>query len=419
MKAEQLKSILIGFFIIAACSLAIWMLLFLHPSLGDGKQVLLVRFANINQINIGTRVTFAGKPVGQVMAIAEVKDARQIGKVDEMDQIYIFQLTLNIDSRVKVYTTDDITIQTSGLLGEKSIAIMPEMPKPGEHPQLVTNQILYAKSIGQIETVLHQIESLGVKLGNTVSEVLEILQENRENIEGTILGMRNTFQSAGDILLEAKQEQLVSQTSHILNNLGQITEGISQESVKTIVDNMATVTQMLGNSAGDIQETITNARGLTQEGQTAFANLSDITESIKDGRGSIGKLVDSDDFYLRLVSIMSKVDTLMNDVNHYGILFNLNKQWQRTRTKRFEELKSIKDPKEFKNYLNQEVDSITVALARISILLDKAKTSKDKEAIFKSEMFQKDFRYLLEVIGSLDDILKMYNERLQAIKNNS
>ncbi|NGX31052.1 MAG: hypothetical protein K940chlam8_00411 [Chlamydiae bacterium] len=417
MKAEQLKSILIGFFIIASCSLIIWMLLFLHPSLGDGKQVLRVRFSDVNQINIGTRVNFAGKPIGQVTEITTVKNARQIGKVDELDQIYIYQLTFHIDSKVKIYTTDEITIQTSGLLGEKSIAIIPEIPKPGETPALVTDQILYAKSYGQIESILFQIEQLGIKLGKTVDEMLDILEENRDNIDGAIAGIRNTFQNAGDIFAEAKQEQIVAQTSHVLDNMTQITDGISQENVTTIVNNMATVSQTLGNASEDIQDTIRNARSMTREGQETFANLSDITDNIKQGKGSIGKLLESDDFYLRVISIMSKIDTLMNDVNHYGVLFNLNKEWQRTRTKRFEELKSIQNPKEFKAYLNQEVDSITVALARISVLLDKAKTSQDKESIFRSEMFQKDFRYLLDVVDDFEDILKMYNQNLQDAKN--
>ena len=47
----------------------IWIIMFLKPSVGDGKQILYVRFSDVNNIPIGTRVIFAGKPVGEVVAI--------------------------------------------------------------------------------------------------------------------------------------------------------------------------------------------------------------------------------------------------------------------------------------------------------------------------------------------------------------
>ena len=74
---EQTKNMLIGIFVVAACFLIVSLILFLKPSVGDGKQTLYVRFSNINKINVGTRVMFAGKPVGEVVAIDEIYNARK------------------------------------------------------------------------------------------------------------------------------------------------------------------------------------------------------------------------------------------------------------------------------------------------------------------------------------------------------
>ena len=120
---DYMKNMLIGLFVVVACALIVGIILFLEPSVGDGKEKLIVRFSNINGLSLGTRVMFAGKPVGEVVAIEQIPHARE-QPTDELGQVYFYQLVLNIDSSVHVYNTDEITVQTSGLLGEKSIAIV-------------------------------------------------------------------------------------------------------------------------------------------------------------------------------------------------------------------------------------------------------------------------------------------------------
>ncbi len=71
---------------------------------------------------------FAGKPVGVVAAVNEISHARETQPSDELGRLYFYQLTLKIDSKVHVYSTDQITLQTSGLLGEISIGITPRTP---------------------------------------------------------------------------------------------------------------------------------------------------------------------------------------------------------------------------------------------------------------------------------------------------
>ena len=67
------------------------MILFLKPTVGDGKKMLRVRFANIAGINVGTRVSFAGKPVGEVIPSEEIYNAREM-PTDEPGRVYIYEL---------------------------------------------------------------------------------------------------------------------------------------------------------------------------------------------------------------------------------------------------------------------------------------------------------------------------------------
>src|SRR5438552_2320877 len=101
------KNILIGIFVLVAFAIIIFMLLFLHPRIGDEGHTLYVRFTDIDKVNIGTRVTYAGRPVGEVTAIRELPDSRT-ALPNHRGEIYVYELVLKVDSSANVYNTDII-----------------------------------------------------------------------------------------------------------------------------------------------------------------------------------------------------------------------------------------------------------------------------------------------------------------------
>src|SRR5437762_3001518 len=117
--SDRIKNLLIGIFVFTAVGVITFMLMFLHPYIGDEKQILHVLFADIDKVNIGTRVLFAGKNVGEVTDIQEVKEAVD-ERIEHFGDIYAYELTLAIDSSIKVYNSDKILLRTAGLLGERS-----------------------------------------------------------------------------------------------------------------------------------------------------------------------------------------------------------------------------------------------------------------------------------------------------------
>ena len=106
----------------------------------------------------------------------------------------------------------------------------------------------------------------------------------------------------------------------------------------------------------------------------------------------------------------------MNDVNHYGLLFQYDKHWQRMRTKRANLIEALKTPDQFKNYFQREVDDVTTSLARISVLLEKAENAQTKEKIIQSPLFKQDFSELMRQIEDLLKSAKLYNEQLMDLR---
>jgi phospholipid/cholesterol/gamma-HCH transport system substrate-binding protein len=100
----------------------------------------------------------------------------------------------------------------------------------------------------------------------------------------------------------------------------------------------------------------------------------------------------------------------MNDVNHYGLLFQYDKKWQKSRIKRANVLKSLDTPQEFRSYFEGEVDNITTSLGRLTELLDLA--GKERYKVATSDKFKQQFGHLLRSVQSLSDSLSLYNQEL-------
>ena len=82
--------------------------------------------------------------------------------------------------------------------------------------------------------------------------------------------------------------------------------------------------------------------------------------------------------------------------------------------KRANLLKSLDSPKDFHDYFESEVDTITTSLGRLTELLERAQESNEREKIVQSEPFRRDFASLLRQVQSLNDSIKLYNEELVA-----
>jgi len=402
---DTMKNVMIGIFVVSALIITVSFILFLEPHVGDMGKTLEVRFSNISGINDGTRVTFAGRPVGEVTKILEVPHARD-EKADSLGRLYYYQLTLKIDSSVRVFTSDEITVSTIGLMGEKTVSIIPKAPPKGTHPVLVTDQILFARSVDPVENALKKIANVSEKIQELVTNFDDWFTENEDDLSKSVSGFASVMGELDEVLASVNKEELVA---------------VITDTVEVLKSDLELINQMLADAKEtDLMGKVGNAFDNFNEAMDAFnvdgkqilSNLNVITQDIRDGSGTIGKLITSDDLYLRVTSLMSKANTLMNDLNHYGLLFQYDKHWQRMRTKRANLLDALDTPKEFRSYFEAEVDQINTSISRLSMLMEKADESEERKQIMESKTFKKDFSQLLREVNGLSDSIKLYNQGL-------
>lgn len=349
---EQHKNMLTGIFVVAACCLIVSLILFLEPGVGDGKKTLNVRFSNISKIYVGTRVVFAGRPVGEVVAIHQNPLARE-EKTDNIGRLYMYDLTLKIDSSVDVYNYDHICVQTAGLLGDKSIAIVPRPAPKGITPICVNDTILYADALDPLENAFNEMSHVSQQMQNTMNEVNIWLQN------------------------------FGTDTGKALQNFG------------------------LGMIRVDETLAKFNESGLLENTSQCINQLNAISKKIAAGEGSVGKFFDEDAMFYRLETLLSKADTLMDDINHYGLLFHNNRGWQRLRSTRMNQMANAKSPKAVAGALALEVNEINTAMSRLSTL---AKCFEDDPK--EKEKFAKVFLDLQDKAKALLENIRLLTSTL-------
>lgn len=386
MVASQMKNMLIGLFVLIASSIIIGIILFIRPSVGDGKQTIKVRFENINGISVGTPVTYAGKPIGEVFSIFQVSDARQQGSTDQLGIVYPYLLTLKIDSSYVIFTTDEITVQTQGLMGERYVAIIPRPLKTGQVAQVATSKdVLYAASGDLLENIVQDLSGLSAKMQDALDKVNLWIDKYGDSLGSAV----QSFDVA------------VSEVGKMIGDIN--TLGIMQD-VKDTMTSLNQIMQQFDTILTDLRED-----AFFDHIAEIGASIDRITKAIAAGRGTLGKMITEDGLYLQIDALFTKANTLFNDINHYGLLFQYNKEWKRNRLRLMAEADRIRDPKAFQAFMNRQVDDLNLILERMSTLTE---TYSSEELAHNSD-FKHKFVQLMQQLNSFQERVKLYNEELQ------
>lgn len=390
--ATSIKNILIGIFVISAIGIIIFMLLFLHPSVGDNAKTLHVLFTDIDKVTVGTRVTFAGKPVGEVVSIEEIPDART-KRLDVHGDVYVYELVLNVDSGVDVFNTDIISLRTSGLLGERNIEINPRPLLPGEKLIKVEDHILYAAATESVEDAMKQFGELSKKFSVVLDDLHFLFQEikSHEIVAKTGKSINNVLEITTTLNQPGKLRQIVDQAGRTVDNFHDLSLSAkrSWESIDLTIN--------------DLHQSARNVVSFTERAN----QIIDYTAS---GQGTLGQLFVGDELFLRMKSLLHKGEVVMDDINSYGILFHLDKRWQRQQGRRLRLLEKLNNPNEFTKYFNQEMDQISSSLSRVSLVLNESEYYP--QCFMANPQFIHRFAELMRRVGTMEETLKLYNEQV-------
>jgi phospholipid/cholesterol/gamma-HCH transport system substrate-binding protein len=423
--------IAIGLMVVIALGLITRALIFLHPTPGDGAQMIRVRFQNVDKISPGTRVTFAGKPVGEVKRIDLLPDA--FHRTEATKKIFPYELLLAIDSSVIVYKSDEISVKTAGLMGERFIAITPRSSLMQNELHPVDDDVIYASQSGNVEEAFSEISSVAQKADKTMEALIQLIQRNEEGIYqatravqdasnqlAILLKTLNTNQfgehstqlvdQLNSLMKKIDEEQLVASLATTINHLKSVSEHLDQpQTITCCLDNANKGLASFANAADSFHETSQAFKKVAEEVSSMTKELLPVVTTTGNGTSSLGKLMKDSRLYDTLLATSNVTHQLIKDIDTYGMLFHLNKDWQREkflRDQKSEILLSEHAKQEFSN-IAASIDALNLKLLNARETLSQGSIADNQELRIQ---FSSGLKQVQDEIDRLQEALKQLDE---------
>jgi phospholipid/cholesterol/gamma-HCH transport system substrate-binding protein len=263
-----------GFFLVVLvlAGLLIWRIEDLRLGRGPAKKIS-VEFKDVAGLDAKSTVRLAGVRVGKVARIRLAPDGKAIVEMD-------------LDKDVELRQGASAAVANLGLLGEKYVELVPGPVGAPELPEGTTIKGDVPVSFDQITKLARDIEvdvkditkNLNSSLGGPQGE--ERLRTIVENIRVITDDLR---------VMVAANRGNVDAT---MANIRTFTEGMTE-----LVDR---VDKLIAANQANMTQGIANIKDVTGKLETTADNVNQITGKIKEGEGTVGKLVQSEETHKNL-----------------------------------------------------------------------------------------------------------------------
>ena len=148
-----------------------------------------------------------------------------------------------------------------------------------------------ANSMANLDTTLRNIASITAQIDGLLQRSSRQMQSTLSNVESITANLANNNQHI----------------SSMLTNLDQMTTNLNKADIAGVVDkaNLALT---------DTDSAIKTLQATLESGNTSVQKLNDIMSAIKEGEGSLGKLVFQDELYNNLESTSQNLSLLLQDL---------------------------------------------------------------------------------------------------------
>ncbi len=257
--------------VLAITGLLIWKIEDLRIGRGRPKKVT-VQFQNVAGLDEKTAVRVAGVGVGKVSKIRLVE-----GKA---------LVDVDLDPNVALRQGASASIESRGLLGEKYVELV---PGPFGAAPLPDNAVI----VGGVPVSFDQITKLARDIEIDIKSITKSLKDSIGGPQGE--------ERLSDIV---ENMRLISQEVRAMvetNRVGvDATIANFRAFSSAMKDLVARVDSVVASNQGNVSGSIANIREISEKLETTTDNLNQITGRIREGEGTVGKLVQSDETHKNL-----------------------------------------------------------------------------------------------------------------------
>jgi len=262
---------------------------------GGPERTVVAVFDNVAGLDDKATVRIAGVRVGRVDGIHLAERKAQVRLVLEDDG----ELTEGTVAR----------IANMGLLGDKFVVLE---PGPSGAPPLADGATIPGFTPPTFDEALAKFNNLGDSLGTLGQTLTQASGETPldrliRNLEAMSAELRTLVeQNRGKVEATLSNASAVSATlAQELPRLTRQMTGILDRVDRTLAQVQGTVSE----GRPDFQASLANMRQLTEKAQTSVDNINEITGRMAEGKGTIGKLLNSDEAHDELVGALKSVES--------------------------------------------------------------------------------------------------------------
>ena len=281
----------------------------------SSQKTLYVIYENVAGLGTGDLVTINGFRVGTVTEI-------MLNPANVRSLI----VGLGVDEDLPVPKTAAALIKSDGLLGGKFVSLEfdhgctgADCAVTGDYLRAATESAITAL-LGDPTELTPYFDQIRDNAGPIVDSITSRTDTNA--IGRTIRHLETTTENLG--LLTAKIDRLLAASSadltRTMRSVAGITANLERNNAKiaSILTNVDSTTRNLstvdiGKTLTEVELALRDLRSTLESSNGAVANLANVTEKLDRGDGTLGKLINEDDLYLRLDRTVANVDLLLQD----------------------------------------------------------------------------------------------------------
>ncbi len=315
------KEIKVALLAIATLLIAYWGFRFIQ-----GKNILTrsnlyyVEYEDVTGLKSSSSVTISGVEKGTVSSIQNTPD-------DPMKVL----VTLDMDRETRIPQDAVARIMSDGLIGGKYITLVFDAPCSGTDCA-EPGDFLKGENLGLLASNLdpdelkNTLDEVTTELRSFVNVLRKDILEDQDSstLARTLANLESTTANFDRISYRfdrvlRRQESNIDSTLEGLATLGQ-TLKTNASNIDTIFKNLTALSQQLGdhNLSGTLDSVDVAVASLNRTlrgADSSVTNLKVILEGLREGEGTLGKLLSDDELYFQLSDLGIQIDSFLNDVS--------------------------------------------------------------------------------------------------------
>ncbi|WP_426329624.1 MlaD family protein [Pedobacter sp. R-06] len=285
-------------------------------SIFSNETTLYAKYTRVDGLSVSKPILINGYQIGRVAKLELQPDGSIIA-------------TLSVNSKYEIPENSIARLEGTDLLGSKAIVMSLGNSKKMAEDGYTLNANVEKGLMEQVQPVQKKAELIISKMDSILSSVNSILNPNFQknvdksfnSIAGTLASLETTSKKV-DGLVGSESARIAA----IFKNVEGITANLNNnnQKISDILTNINTVTDKF--AAANFKQTLDNANN-------AIADLQSVISGIKDGKGSLGLLLNDDKMYQNLNNASKNLDELMIDLKanpkryvHFSVFGGGNKK---------------------------------------------------------------------------------------------